>query len=356
VDQPNITAILPCYNHASFLADRISSVLNQTLPVSQIIFLDDASTDESVSLAMQLLDGCPVDVKFNFNSRNSGSPFIQWNKGVHLADHDLIWIAETDDSCHPSLLYSLFHALQQSQARIAFANSLVMGEDGDLRQRFTDYLPAQFRPLFLKGRVFSAPDFSIKYLSAINLIPNASAVLFSRELYLESGGAPPGFRYAGDWVAWLSMAKLSDIAFVSNPYNYYRSHPAVSRNYSATDNYLCEVFEARVLGSLPCILHYGQPTHLGLLDFFGLASHCLTSSAIFSALLSSLPPRLCLSLPSNDESALVAHHLFVYGRFFKIFLLLAILGYLGVTAISRLFWKTYLLFAKYTLPLRKRCQ
>ena len=45
-----ISAIIPNYNYADFLEERIDSVLFQTYPVSQLIILDDASKDGSVNL------------------------------------------------------------------------------------------------------------------------------------------------------------------------------------------------------------------------------------------------------------------------------------------------------------------
>ena len=44
-----VSVIVPNYCHARFLEDRLSSIFEQTLPPHEIIFLDNASTDESVA-------------------------------------------------------------------------------------------------------------------------------------------------------------------------------------------------------------------------------------------------------------------------------------------------------------------
>ena len=44
-----ISVIVPNYNYEKYLPDRIKSILNQTYPLYELIFLDDASTDNSVS-------------------------------------------------------------------------------------------------------------------------------------------------------------------------------------------------------------------------------------------------------------------------------------------------------------------
>ena len=50
-----VSVIFPNFNHERYLRERIGSVLGQTLPPAEIIFLDDCSSDGSVDLARELL-------------------------------------------------------------------------------------------------------------------------------------------------------------------------------------------------------------------------------------------------------------------------------------------------------------
>ena len=46
-----VSVIVPNFNHAQYLGERLRCLFDQTYPPHEIIFLDDASTDESVKLA-----------------------------------------------------------------------------------------------------------------------------------------------------------------------------------------------------------------------------------------------------------------------------------------------------------------
>lgn len=44
---PLVSVIVPNYNHASFLVERLESIYNQTYKNIEVILLDDCSTDNS---------------------------------------------------------------------------------------------------------------------------------------------------------------------------------------------------------------------------------------------------------------------------------------------------------------------
>jgi len=82
---PVVSVIVPNYNHAKFLEKRLETIFNQTLQDFELIFLDDASTDESKEVFTAFADDQHVSAQFN--ESNSGSPFyngiraFHWRKG-----------------------------------------------------------------------------------------------------------------------------------------------------------------------------------------------------------------------------------------------------------------------------------
>jgi Glycosyltransferases involved in cell wall biogenesis len=243
---PGITAVLPCFNHVQFLEERIESVLSQTRPVNQIVFLDDASTDGSAELARKLLNSFPGQVDVYINSFNSGSPFTQWNKGVSFAKHELIWIAETDDSCDPHLIETLYSSILDSGAVITYAQSRYVGDEGqDLGSALT-YTDRLWPNAFKHSFSMDGAQFNWRYMVGLNAIPNASAVLFRKDAYLSAGGADEAMRFCGDWDAWIRICSKGRVEFVSDELNYFRCHGSTSRATGYTPKAAAEYFACRL--------------------------------------------------------------------------------------------------------------
>ncbi len=135
-----VSVIIPNYNHAPYIEERLRSVFAQTYPPHEVLFLDDASSDESLAVARRLTPESPVPVRFVLNESNSGSPFRQWLKGIDLARGDLVWIAESDDTCRPDLLERLVAPFDDPDVMLAYCQSAMIGPDG--RPFAADYLAA----------------------------------------------------------------------------------------------------------------------------------------------------------------------------------------------------------------------
>ena len=114
---PLVSVIIPNYNHAKYLRQRINCILQQTYKNIEIIILDDKSTDNSIDVIKEY-ESNPFVCKIVLNEQNSGSTFIQWNKGFSLAKGDLIWISESDDFCENTLLQTLVKEIMKDEKNV----------------------------------------------------------------------------------------------------------------------------------------------------------------------------------------------------------------------------------------------
>ncbi len=125
---PEVSVIIPNYNHARFLRQRIDSVLNQTFTNFELILLDDCSTDNSRDIIESYRKEARVS-NIVYNEINSGSPFKQWEKGNQLAQGKYIWIAESDDYCENSFLRSALNMLEKHNHAVHFCQSKMVDEN-----------------------------------------------------------------------------------------------------------------------------------------------------------------------------------------------------------------------------------
>lgn len=232
---PKVSIVIPSYNHAKFLEQRLDSILNQTYQDFEVIFLDDASSDNTKEVFAKYADH-PKIKKAIFNSQNSGSPFKQWNRGVKEAEGEYIWIAESDDYADKKFLETLVSLLEKNpKTGIAYCQSLQVNENSQITKSYVNYTEKIDKNRWKKSFTNRGYDEVTNYLIVKNTIPNASATLIRRKAYIEAGMAPENMRLCGDWYCYIKILKKYDIAFCHQSLNYYRYHSQISRAYNKKD-------------------------------------------------------------------------------------------------------------------------
>jgi len=225
---PQVSVIIPNYNHGKYLARRIDTVIGQSIDDLQIIILDDASTDDSLTIIAPYL--ADPRITLITNECNSGNPFVQWNKGVELATSDYVWIAESDDYADPHLLEILMASIKANPGvGLAYCQSWLVDEEGRKTQTFDNYDRSVSKGRWKEGFVNKGADEIRNYLVKKNTIPNASAVLFSRKIYQQAGAAPENLQLCGDWLTWVKILTRCDLVFIPEPLNFFRSSHASSQ-------------------------------------------------------------------------------------------------------------------------------
>ena len=251
-----VSVIVPNYRHARYLEQRLRSIFNQTLRPHEIIFLDNASPDDSVEVARRLSLESPVPMRIIVNERNNGSTFRQWMKGLSLATGDLVWIAEADDACHPQLLERLVPEFYDPEVALAYCQSAIIGPEGELlSDHFLEYTDDLSHDRWRSP--FSVPGYEEVELalSQKNTIPNASAVLFRRPPDRpEFADELENMRFAGDWLFYAMQLRGGKISYVPEVLNLFRRHPQTNTHQVLReDTYVEETLyvKARIFETFP---------------------------------------------------------------------------------------------------------
>ena len=213
---PLISVILPNYNHAIFLDERIQSILNQTYKNFELIIMDDKSTDNSVEVIHKYKNNPHVSCII-VNTHNSGSSFAQWYKGFELAKGEIVWIAESDDSCDKRLLETLVNGYVKNQAVLAFCRSCRYDVKGNKsRYNLQESLKSDI--------VSSGSNFISQYMIDRNVVANASSAIFNRKNAMAINKQYMTMRGEGDYLFWLELIEHGNVFFCNQELNNFRFH------------------------------------------------------------------------------------------------------------------------------------
>lgn len=223
---PSVTAIVPNYNHAQFLENRIRSICAQTLPPRELIILDDASTDDSVerinSLAKRIGD---LPFRLEISQINSGNVFKQWEKGIRLASGDLIWICESDDFCSPSFLASLAVHFIDPSVMLGFGKVQFANAAGIFLPGLDDYRESSAPGQWNAVNISEACQWFDGPFGRRNVIPNVGGCLFRRqEIEPEVWDQVQKFTVCGDWYLYAFLSRAGRIAYEPSAVSYFRQH------------------------------------------------------------------------------------------------------------------------------------
>lgn len=212
---PEVSVIIPNYNHAKFLVQRIESVLNQTYQNFELIILDDCSADNSQQIILSYKNHPKISHTV-FNETNSGGPFYQWERGINLAIGKYVWIAESDDWCEPSLLQELVDGIKKdSQCVISYCQmSCIVNDNGIKWQSYHNCL----------SEVVESKTFIEKYLAVNVSIYNASMAIFKRSAFEFVSNDFTSFKFSGDRLFWIQIAQHGKIHISGKVLNYFRKH------------------------------------------------------------------------------------------------------------------------------------
>lgn len=96
---PLVSIIIPVYNKAAFVNQTLDSALEQTYPHTEIILVDDGSTDGSFEILKDYVEKYPDRIVL-IDQENQGVSSAT-DRGIHAAKGDYIQFLDADDLISP---------------------------------------------------------------------------------------------------------------------------------------------------------------------------------------------------------------------------------------------------------------
>lgn len=212
-----ISAVIALYNGSTHIIEALESVSNQTLPVNEIIIIDDGSSDDSVSLINSYLSkNKSLKAKTQVISQKNQGQGVARNRGVFESSGHFIGFLDQDDTWEPQhceILSQFF--MRNPTIGWVFTDFNEFDENGRVIRRN-----------FLAENKYSLPEKSIFGLISQDLMMLPSSSLIRREAYIGIGGFDAQFRgYEDDDLFFRLFVAGWDFQFCEESLVNYRIHP-----------------------------------------------------------------------------------------------------------------------------------
>lgn len=208
-----ISVVIPAYNCRQTIDRALRSVESQTLPASEVVVVDDGSTDGTADL----LDGWQRSGRIRLVRQTNGGPSPARNRGVREARGPWIAFLDADDEFVPEALAEARGMLAQQPAA---------------RWLMCDII--RLRPSRKEHLVCDVPPGEVsRWLPAIlekNFVERGH--LFDRETLLAAGGYEESLRCFEDWELYIRLIQAGiPVVHIPRPlYHYIETTDSLTRN------------------------------------------------------------------------------------------------------------------------------
>ena len=194
---PTVSVVIRNYNRADRLRNAVDSVLVQTWADWELVFVDDASSDDSVAVARQHYGHLP-----NFNLVEcaiNGGAGAAANVGVEMAQGEFVAFLDSDDVWFPNFLQAHMDAFRGNPRGVmSYCDYVLVWEGlGFERVRRCNWSQDQRRDFLMGGFVHTQ-----------------SMTVTRREAILQAGGFEARYQISHDFFLWLSIALMVDQPFL----------------------------------------------------------------------------------------------------------------------------------------------
>ena len=200
----DLSVIMPNYNHAQYLPRALDAILRQSVLPKEVIVVDDASTDDSVSVVERIARRHPL-VRLVRNDRNRGVSETT-NRGVGLSAGRYFLSTAADDLILPGFIQKSMDLLNSPSRSGAVLRRTARPSTG--RPGRSSANPSGWceRPAYLSPQKFADRI-------GFGCIPG-HATIYKRSAFERAGGFLPDLRWHSDWFTNFVIAFRDGICHV----------------------------------------------------------------------------------------------------------------------------------------------
>ncbi len=149
--QDLVSIIMPCFNSGQYIADAITSVIQQTYEAWELIIIDDHSSDNSLDIIESFLE---TDQRISLirSEKNQGGAAAR-NHGINVAQGKYIAFLDSDDLWENNKLTAHLDFMKKNDAGFTYSDYVQFHQDksqkeieikAPLKVSYNDMLKANF--------------------------------------------------------------------------------------------------------------------------------------------------------------------------------------------------------------------
>ncbi|RJO62163.1 glycosyltransferase [candidate division WS5 bacterium] len=184
--QPNVSIITPSYNRGHLIEDTIKSVISQSYKNIEYIIVDGESTDNT----LEILEKYKKKSQLYYVSEKDSGMYYAINKGINMAQGDIIAYLNSDDRYFPWTVQTAVEAFQNNDGiDMIYGDSFVV-DTLTKKNRLNIY--ASHKKYWLPtGGIICQPT-----------------VFLRKNVFEKAGFFNTEFRYLADCEFWLRVNKI----------------------------------------------------------------------------------------------------------------------------------------------------
>ena len=205
----SVSVVMPSYNHESYIAEAIESVIRQEYSDWELIIVDDCSTDSSPEIIREY---ARMDSRISaiFRLSNNGVARAA-NDGLGRATGKYVAFHSSDDLWLPNKLRRQVDVLNGNENLVVWGDSLLIDEDGNtFPKTYMEYIGEE--DTVKSGDLFGQLILR-NIINAISLIHKKRGLLFDERLFL-----------LNDYLYALHLAYHFPFRYIDEPLTMYRIH------------------------------------------------------------------------------------------------------------------------------------
>ena len=191
-DPPMFSVIMPCFNHASYVDQAVTSVRDQSLASWELIVVDDGSTDGS---AEKVATHADQDDRIRLIRQSNTGPAAARNAGIAAGRGNWLAFLDSDDVWYPTTLEAYSKAVSRlPDAQLFYGYRDRLDVSGSVRHGSGQFQEVATETKELFGRMF---------LSTM-------VICFARSLLDRTGGFDEQLRSCEDYELFLRLSLLTE--------------------------------------------------------------------------------------------------------------------------------------------------